>query len=127
MLTLLDLCPDTFREIAGHLNPCDCVMFAFSTRVVMSSLTASLTRGLDPLVMRIYHYGTLQQMTYFEKKWREHYDDEIMISRWKGYLLRIVDDLTAWCLLPPFLGQFSLISSLHRYGILLWCANHCQW
>ena len=51
-----------------------------------------------------------------------------MISRWKGYLLRLVyGDLRDWDILPVFMGNFLSLDDLHRFGILLWCSRQPQW
>ncbi len=125
MFVFHDLLSDNIREIAHHLNPADHIMLAFTCRYTLSCLPPP--RGLDALVTSMYHHGNLRQLTYFEKKWRTQYDDAIMISRWKGQMLRIVDDLSEWTRLPPYVGQLSLISTLHRYGLLLWCGRHRLW
>ncbi len=125
MFTFHDLLHDNLLEIAHHLNPADHIMLALACRYTLSCLHPP--RGLDALVTTMYHHGNLRQLTYFEKKWRTQYDDAIMISRWKGQLLRIVDDWNEWKRLPPYVGQFSLLSELHLYGVLLWCVRQPVW
>lgn len=103
-------------------------MLALTCRLSMGALKTHLPQTLDRLTMNIYHYCTPRQISYFEKQWRACRDDAIMISRWKGYLLRLVyGDLRDWDILPVSMGNFLSLSDVHRFGILLWCSRQPQW